>query len=279
MEMQMPSILARSVGFVLLVCLSGCAALPGGIPVQGLEEDQVRGAFNEMMVRQQKCPAGIDADVTLTFNGFMSSGSIKGYLLTFPPAYLRFEGINPLGLTENILTTNGRRFDYVLVRQQRVYSGALNGKTQKYLTPEQAAFMSYWLIGRLPFNRLTISAVEHGRAEDYWLDMRGAGAGSAQEPSEGQRYKVLFAPRRGIVLRYVAVGPGGRRRLDVTYHYPLSKPQAELHPCPVPDQVDIKLDGHDAMSIAIRVPYPVSYLQRQQFAIKIPKDFERINLP
>ena len=278
--MKIYSILVRFAGFALLVCLSGCAALPGGVPVQGPAADQVRRAFNEMKARQQQCPSGIDADVKLTFNGFMSSGSINGYLLTFPPAYLRFEGINPLGLTENILTTNGHRFDYVLVRRQRVYSGWLVGKTQKYLTPEQADFMSYWLIGRMPPAHLTLVDVERGPAGDYWLELRGAGMGAAQASSALEEYKVLFSPHRGTVDRYVAVAQGGHRRLDVTYHYPGPESKADQEAgCPVPDLVDSKLDGHDAMSIAIRKTYPVSYLNKQQFVVKVPNEFERIDLP
>lgn len=277
--MKMYCILVKLTGFALLACISGCAALPGGIPVSGPEADQVRVAFNEMTDRQQQCPAGIDADVTLTFNGLMSSGSINGYLLTFTPAYLRFEGINPLGLTENILTTNGRRFDYVVVRQQKVYSGWLAGKTQKYLTPQQAAFVSYWLIGRLPFRRWVLTEVERGPAEDYWLALRDVGGGTVQDSAGAEEYKILFSPRRGIVKRYVTATRGGQRRLDVTYRYPAPESQTGVAPCPVPDLVDIKLGGHEAMSIAISNPYPVNYLQEQQFTVKIPPEFERINLP
>ena len=106
----------------LFLFLTGCATLPGGKPVPDMEAAGVRADFYDMQSRQN-CPAGIDADVAVTFYGLLSSGSINGYLMTFPPANLRFEAVNPMGLTENILTTDGRNFSYLLIRQQVAYSG------------------------------------------------------------------------------------------------------------------------------------------------------------
>ncbi len=273
----------RAVGygllFIWLLLFAGCATLPGGKMVSGREAEQVRTAFHEMRGRQQLCPAGIDADVTVTFYSLLSSGSIKGYLLAFPPAYLRFEGVNPFGLTENILTTNGSQFDYLLIRRQLAYVGRLDGgKAQKYFTAQQAKSLSYWLLGRLPVNSHIADVVERNSDGDYWLTLMPyeESAGVAQ-PEEGG--KILFSLRRAIVKRYVTESGGAYGHLDVTYRYPENVGQVGTANCLFPDLVTIKLGGHKIMTLAIRDPYPLGHLSKKHFAVRIPTAFERINLP
>jgi len=257
---------------ILLVFLGGCATLPGGKLVPNLEAEQVRTAFRSTLKQQQKCPAGIDADVTATFYGLFSSGSINGYLLTYPPGFLRFEGVNPLGLTENILTSDGHRFNYLLIRQREAYIGELaSGKAKKYVTPRQAASISFWLLGRLP----AAVSIKH----DVWQDNNGAywltlGPGNSTDAA-----RVLFSARRGVVERYVTMAGGDHGRLDVSYHYPDASAGNIKASCLVPDLVTISLGGHKAISLAIRDAYPISKLDKKQFAARIPAAFERINLP
>ncbi len=266
----------RGAGYGLLVILlfffSGCATLPGGKLVPSLEAEQVRTAFRKTLNHQQKCPAGIDADVTATFYGLFSSGSINGYLLTYPPGFLRFEGVNPLGLTENILTTDGHRFSYLLIRQRQAYVGELDsGKAKKYVTPRQAASIASWLLGRLP----AAISTRH----DIWQDNNGAYWLTLEPGNSTDAARILFSARRGVVERYVTMAGGKHGRLDVSYHYPDSTAGDIKASCLVPDLVTIRLGGHKAISLAIRDAYPIPKLDKKQFAAQIPAAFERINLP
>ncbi len=248
----------------VFLILGGCATLPTGRPVPASESADVIRAFYEMQDRD-KCPAGMDAEVTATFYGFLSSGSIDGYLMTYPPANLRFEAVNPLGLIENILAVDGRRFTYLLIRQQMAYTGELdNPEALQYITAGQAASISYWLLGRLPAKTRIAGDARRVSSGDYWL-------------TQPDSTKILFSAGEQVVKRYVTATAGKHGRLDVSYHYP---PAQKNEPeCPIPDLVTIMLGGHKAMSLVIRNPYPLTKLPKKQFAVQVPAAFERIELP
>ncbi len=145
-----------------ILSLGACATLPQGPLIRGRQADGVRTAFRD---RQQNCPAGIDAEVSLDIPA-LNLPDIEGYLLTYTPGYLRFDGLTPLGLTANILTTNGRRYDYIVVQSQLAYGGTITG--QKYIPPPLAAETACWLLGRprLAGRQLTVEGAADGR---YWL--------------------------------------------------------------------------------------------------------------
>ncbi|NOX25742.1 MAG: hypothetical protein GXP59_06460 [Deltaproteobacteria bacterium] len=270
-------------GLVLL--LSACAALPVGKLVPGPEAVRVLADFHEMQHRQRQCPAGIDAEVTATFYDLLSSAAINGYLLTFPPAYLRFEGVNPLGLTENIFTINGRRYSYLLIRRQVAYTGFLAGsKVGEYITPRQAASISSWLLGRLPANIQITAAVRRNNDGGYWLKL-AAGDVAGAAGREGAA-RILFSPGRSSggrseparLLAYVMEAGGVHGRLALAYHYPKIT-EKNVTNCPIPDLVTVRLGGHKVMTLAIRDPYPLVRLPKKQFKLRIPPNFKRINFP
>jgi hypothetical protein len=259
------------VSLCLLLSVSACATLPSGKLVPEMEATGVRADFYDMQSRQN-CRAGIDADVAVTFYGLLSSGSINGYLLTFPPADLRFEAVNPMGLTENILTTDGQNFSYLLIRQQVAYTGQLaSSEAVKYITPQQAKSISSWLLGRVSAKAHIVGGVMAADNGDYWLQLTDGDSTGA--------VRVLFSPRQAILKRYVTEAAGAYGRLDVSYHYADSAERTGMAKCLLPDLVSIKLGGHKAVVIAIRDAYPLSKRLRKQFTVRIPATFERIDLP
>jgi hypothetical protein len=272
---------------LLLVCaffLSGCAALPVGRLVPDHEAARVLNDFQRWRISQQQCPAGIDAEATVTFYGLLSSASINGYLFAFAPAYLRFEGVNPLGLTENIFTTNGHNYSYLLIRRQAAYTGLMNSdRVREYITPRQAASISSWLLGRLPTDSHAAAAVRRNNDGDYWLtlavhDTAGAAGGGAA--------RVLFSPDRnngGIskparLRAYVTRAGGAHGPLALVYHYPDTSAKTTAN-CAIPDLVSASLGSRRVMSLAIRDPYPLAHLAAKQFSVRIPPNFARTKLP
>ncbi|VAW41306.1 hypothetical protein MNBD_DELTA03-434 [hydrothermal vent metagenome] len=253
----------KNIGF--LCCLSAvltlgaCAALPRGPLIMGRQADDVRTAFRD---QRQNCPAGIDAEVSLNIPA-LNLPDIDGYLLTYAPGYLRFDGLTPLGLTANILTTNGRRYDYIVVQSQLAYGGTITG--QKYIPPALAGEAACWLLGRPPVSRqLTVEEAADG---NYWL-------GSALDGRV--RSKILFSPALGQVQRYVAIAPG-YKTLDVYYNYQ-SRGVGRQNPCQLPVEVRMRLGGHQIFNLKIKNPLAVKKLLKGRFKIKIPNNYKRINL-
>ncbi len=243
-----------------VLTLGACATLPHGPLIRGRLADEVRTAFRD---QQRNCPAGIDAEVSLNIPA-LNLPDIDGYLLTYAPGYLRFDGLTPLGLTANILITNGRRYDYIVVQSQLAYGGTITG--QKYIPPVLAAETACWLLGRPRFadRQLTVEGAGDG---NYWL-------GSVLDGRV--RTKILFSPVRGQVQRYLAAAPG-YKTLDVYYEYH-SRGIGRHNPCRLPDEVRMRLGGHQVFNLKIKNPAVVKKLRKDRFKIKIPNNYKRINL-
>ncbi len=244
-----------------VLTLGACATLPHGPLVRGRQADKVRTAFRD---QQQNCPAGIDAEVSLDIPA-LNLPDIDGYLLTYAPGYLRFDGLTPLGLTANILTTNGRRYGYIVVQSQLAYGGTITG--QKYIPPALAAEAACWLLGQPPLAAGRQLTVEEAGDGNYWL-------GSALDG--GVRAKILFSPALGQVQRYLAMAPG-YKTLDVYYDYQ-SRGIGNQNPCRLPDEVRMRLGGHQVFNLKIKNPLAVKRLRKNRFRIKIPNNYKRINL-
>jgi hypothetical protein len=245
----------------VILTIGACATLPHGPRIRGRQADEVRTAFRK---RQQNCPAGVDAEVSLDIPA-LNLPDIDGYLLTYAPGYLRFDGLTPLGLTANILTTNGRRYDYIVVQGQLAYGGTITG--QKYIPPVLAGEAARWLLGRPPLagRQLTVEGAADGK---YWLGTTLNGR---------VRTKILFSPALGQVQRYLALA-SGYKTLDVHYAYQ-SRGLGRQNPCQLPDEVRMRLGGHQVFNLKIKNPLAVKKLRKDRFKIKIPHNYKRINLP
>lgn len=245
----------------VILSLGACATLPHGPLVNGREADEVRTAF---LHRQQDCPAGTDSEVSLNIPA-LALPDVDGYLQTYVPGYLRFDGLTPLGLTANVLTINGRRFDYIVVQSQLAYDGSV--AAQKYIPPAIAGEVAYWLLGRPRLSSPHLTVEEAGDG-NYWL---------GSPPVDKLRAKILFSPAQGQVQRYLATAPD-YQTLDVHYYYQ-SHDVGRQNPCRLPDEVEMRLGGRQVFNLRIRNPLVVQKLRKSRFKIKIPNNYKRINLP
>ena len=264
------TICIRSITVSLLGCLfaiAGCATLPKSVPVPRGEADFVRQEFKSMLHDQAQCPAAIDADITVTVENLLWSGTVSGYLRAMAPAYLRFEGVNPLGLTEAILAVDGESFTYLSVRDQQAYSGLLTAKELSRYAPDGlATSMSYyWLMGRIAPGSLGIGEVGLDQdGQGYWLDLYYA--------STGKRSKILFNSERHLVKRYLLLNDHDAIVADLAYDY---KPASPPIACQLPTKITISRPGNGLMSISFNKRYPTPTLDTSQFRVTPPAEYER----
>lgn len=252
----------------LMFIVSGCATLPKRVPLAEIDASQVRKEFKEMLKDQGQCPAAIDSDVTVTVENLLWSGSLSGYLRAMAPAFIRFEGINPLGLTEAILAVDGENFTYLSVRDQQAYSGPLTAELLGRYAPDglTTAMSYYWLLGRVPPGALGIGEV--GRDPDgqgYWLDLRYA--------ETGKRSMILFAPDQQLIKRHLALNGNDAIAVDLTYGYQQSEiPSA----CQLPSKISIQGRGNGLLNLSFTKRYPTPPLDRTPFSVTPPSDYKRI---
>lgn len=256
---------------------AGCATLPKSIPVRESEAVKVREEFKVMLRDQRQCPQALDADVSVSVKNLWWTGTLSGYLRAMAPAYLRFEGVNPLGLTEAIFAVDGERFTFLSVRNQQSYSGPLTAEMIARYAPDGLATSQsyYWLLGRIPPGSLGLGEVglDQGGQPGYWLDLRAT--------STGSRSMILFDPEGHLVKRHLLLTDRDAVGVDLAYEYPpqggteQSPPASPEAGCPLPSRITITSPGSGLMNLGFTKRYPTPALDPTPFRITPPAEYKR----
>lgn len=199
-------------GLFVLVVLSGCAGLPGRLPMPAAESTAARQSFQEMVVRQRFCEPSVDAEMTVTLESRFYRGTMNGYLQLMAPSFVKLVGINPLGQPLAVLVSDGEHFAYAVLNEKLIYEGEVDSDAYRRFAPTgiDPANIFYLLTGKLTPGEVRIVATgadEQGRG--VWLDLeRGSGDG---------RSLVLFDPDRQLIRRYLKLGRDGGPDLEISY--------------------------------------------------------------
>lgn len=260
--------------FLLSCCLllgTGCATLPKPVPILETEADRVRQEFKTLLQEQRQCPAAIDTDATVTVDNALWTGTLSGYLQAMAPASLRFEGINPLGLTEVLFAVDGEDFTYLSVRNQEAYLGPLKSEKIARVAPEGLAIsMSYyWLLGRIPSGNLGIAGVGlDAKGQGYWLDLHYA--------ATGERAMVLFDSSQHLVKRHLMLNASEAIAADFAYEYPQPVAAGPPDRCQLPSRITITKKGNGLITLNFTKRYPTPALDPTPFRITPPDVYKRI---
>lgn len=261
----------------LLLFLPACASLlpspSDEIPDQ--EQEGVRLAFQKMRNQQGRCSPYVDADVTLTLKNYLLSGSLPGSLLAMSPSFLRFEGLNSLGLPEMILTSDGANFRYLAVRDEKGYEGKVGAEKFRQYAPKgfQPASTFSWLTGGLPPGTMTMEEVRRARdGKTYWLEV-------SLGKDELHR-RILFDPASKVIHRHQVLAADGDLLLDVTYEGYLEDGGVPLaaSECTLPAKVSIASIGNGTMIVEFDKRYEAAVLSRANFEVDIPSDYEKVEV-
>nr|MBF0222322.1 hypothetical protein [Desulfobulbaceae bacterium] len=257
--------LVLSLSFALL--LSSCATLPVGVPVSEVEQVVVKQAFTDLLDRQSGCVDQIDADISVTFESFFYAGKIDGYLQVMQPAYLRFDGLNPFGLTEIVFTTDGVGFTLLAVRDEKGYSGPVTAKKfQQYATSAFSDDFWFLLSGLVPTDRnfLINSVRREEKGAGFWLEL--------DYPERETRLRLLFRPQEKLVDSVAVIPKQGNDSVVFTYQYS-STPEGY---CPEPESIEVDTSSNGVMSIVFSKRYPMAKLNKENFQVAIPSNFTKV---
>ena len=255
-----------SFAFCCALFLAGCATLPSGVPVTRLEEANVKRAFTLLLSTQHLCVDQIDADVSVTVKNLFYEGKVNGSLQAMQPSFLRFDGLNPFGLTELVFTSDGLGFTLLAVRKQTGYSGSVSAqKFQQYVPRAFSDDFVFLLNGLVPisekFEIKRVRGEEEGNG--YWLDLEYSDSAKA--------IKVLFNQDKQAVDRII-IREKGYGPVVISYEYPdLSDKQ-----CPEPGTNQVDTNGNGVITIDFSKRYPLSSLNKEHFQVAIPPDFNKV---
>lgn len=257
--------------FLLLV--AGCVALPKTVDVGERESRKVLRAFQDMLDQQQDCQKFLDAGVTVSFDSWLQSGSVDGYLQAMAPSYFKFVGLSPLGQPIMILVTDGTSFRYVNVPEAKGFEGNVRAKKFKKYAP--AGFSPkdgfYWLAGRLSSGgKKVVKITMDDEGAGYWLEI--------SHGSESPGSLVLFDPREKVVLRHILQDEQKSILMDVNYadYHSLSSSRGE-NLCPMPAKIVVSSHEHNGtMTVLLSDWFSDAVFSENDFTVDLPAGFERI---
>jgi|GEM_PF-1990919 len=253
-----------------LFIVASCATLPLGEPVSEEEQLAIAQDFQALVDSQQGCMGQIDADISVRFEKLLQHGRINGYLLAMPPAYLRFDGINPLGLTEVIFSTDGHQFTLVTVRKQMAYTGPVTAeKIQQYIPQGFTEDFVYLLNGLLPnAEEIRVWRVrKQEKGSDFWLDL--------DYPDSSKTIKVLYRSDTHAIDRIIITPPESKDSVIVSYRYDDNSLKKS---CPEPQSIGVDRDGSGVVIIDFSKRYPVPSLTKERFQVVVPPNYKQVTV-
>lgn len=265
----------RTLPCVVLFLLSSCASLPGSINISSHEEKIVSDSFNAALARQRGCGSCLDANITVTFNSFLQSGTVSGYFQTKSPSSIKFVGENPFGQPIIIFTTDGKKFSYATVLEQKVYEGDVTSSAYKKYAPTgfKPDLGFYWFVGRmLPVQPMILGVGRQKEGENYWIKLSGE--------QENVFNLVLYDSEKQVVRRHILVDDRNKALLDVRYNG-FSKPTNAVgeNICMLPDNIVVKSSGHRAsLEVHFRDWLEHAAFPDNDFELFSPSSFQKIKV-
>jgi hypothetical protein len=183
---------------------------------------------------------------------------------------LRFDGLNPLGLTEVIFSTDGCQFTLVKVRERLGYRGSVTAKKiQHYAPAEFSADLVFLLNGLLPDNEKfrvwRVRGEEQSRG--FWLDL--------EYPDSQKAIKILYHPDRQEIERVIVTPANGKDSVTVSYRY---SAKSSENSCPEPQSIRLDSNGSGVMSIDFSKRYPVASFKEDHFQVVVPPNYKQVTV-
>lgn len=261
-------------GMVLLclagLFLGGCVNKLRVADIEGEERARVTKSFERWRQEQDECRCCIDVAVSVTLKGLLRSGTVNGYLQAMSPAFLKFDGLNPLGQPMMILVTDGDRFQYLAVDQGKGYSGNVDAETfVKYAPPGFRPHESfYWLSDRLPPGVTEIEDIGRSLQEEgYWITVSVG----------GERRRVLFDPQLGAIRRHQVLDKDGKDVFEASYDEFRAAGGSD---CLLPGRITVTTSQHrGTLVVALDDWLDDAVLSEDNFSFTSPPGFELVEVP
>ncbi len=253
-------------GLLLLFCLvllPACATrLPPATPLTGGDEQPGRELLARFLAAS--CPGGLDADVTLAWQGYGNHRQVAAVLQAQTPGLVRLSVNDPLGRPLLLLVIDGRRFTLVDVSREQATIGSMDSSFWHQYMPAavRGRDLFAWLTGRLPAGPMqVIEVLRSTENSDYWFVL---------DYGDGLRHRVRIDPQRLLLRDHLLLDARGRVVLDVIYTYGQDRDGA----CPLP--LSLEATGRDlsgSFSLAVDRVYSRGNVADSVFRLHLPPHY------
>ncbi len=248
---------------VALLLFSGCTAkLPVTRPLSGEQEREARVLLEQIW--QQGCPDFLDADATISWQGFGRTHSFNATLQATRSGMSRLSGLDPLGRSFFILVTDGSSFTLVDNQKGRGYTGSVDSTFIQQYVPTGLSLTKYFpfLAAQLPDQEENLLRLAWAEANNtYWITF-------AQ--GNGMNRHVEVEPESGRLNRQLLVDREKNVVLDVQYDGYLQ--QADI--CSFPAHFSaVGSDWSGTVQVSLNKVYEETMLPEEIFHLQIPGHF------
>jgi hypothetical protein len=254
---------------VSLVCLVWVAVLVAGC-ADHLPHLQSLGPAEEMegrklleQLRENRLPEALDADVTLTWQGYGQTKTMPAELQAIRSGAFRLSVPDPLGRPLVLFVARSDRFTLVDTQRQHAYTGPVrNHLVEKYVpAPITLPLVYSLLVDEIPARQPDRIHGTGGDRQGYWFVF-----------SLGDRWQrmILADDTTPLPLRQLLVSPERHVALDLRYTGPVSPAGKSLLP------VRVRISGEKfsgSVQIDFQQYYPHPECAAEIFQLHIPPTF------
>ena len=265
---------------LLLLTLSSCARPDWGDALQDKTAiGNGRQLLSAMVTADEKCPLCRDADVNLTLKSPLKDAAATGYLLLRRPSWIKFVSSNPFGQPILLITSDGARFQQLLM-PQKTY---LHGQVFSYLAhnnlPLALALGNWgsWLTGGVGQVKADEAEVRPDRENrGLWFAWRLPPLPEARGIRENDLWEHILvdAARRLVLARVISKGDG-----KTIARFDYGDRQADGS-CPSAGTIMISgLEGGGAIKLVFSDPRTFAECPEDFFRLKKPENFQEFYMP
>jgi len=259
--------------------LASCARPDWGEPLQGNEMDGGRQLLASMAAAEKKCPFCRDADVNLTLKSPLQDAAASGYLLWRRPSWIKFVSSNPLGQPLVLATSDGTRFQQLLV-PRKTY---LHGRVFSYLAhnnlPIALALGNWgsWLgggVGHIKAEEAEVRPDREGRGLWFVWPLPFLAEASGVKGQEFQEHVLVDAANRLVIARVIS---DEREKTLVRFDY---SDRQKDDPCLQPARIAISgLEGGGVIDIVFSDQQTPATCPDDLFRLQKPENFQELYMP
>ncbi|MDR3089766.1 MAG: hypothetical protein LBU39_08120 [Desulfobulbaceae bacterium] len=263
----------------ILITLAACARPDWGEAPAEPEIENGRQLLAAMAAEEAKCPLCRDADVNVMLKSPLKDAAVSGYLLLRRPAWIKFVSSNPFGQPLVVATSDGVRFQQLLMRQKNYAHGRVFSFLAHNDLPITLALGNWdgWLTGGVGAFKAAEAHVRLDRAgRGLWFDWPLPRLAKARSLGEnGFREHILVDPaRRLVVARSLTDGKG---RIIARFDYSERRGDG---PCPQPERIVVSgLDGGSRIDLLFSDPRAPAECPEHYFQLKKPENFHELYMP
>jgi hypothetical protein len=241
--------------------------------------DSGRRLLAAITAAAEKCPLCRDSDVNLTLKSPLQDAAVSGYLLWRRPSWIKFISSNPFGQPLLLATSDGTRFQQLLIPRQTY----LHGRTFSYLAhnnlPTALALGDWgsWLgggVGHVKAEETEVRLDREGRGVWFVWPLPSLPEASGVRGEVFQEHVLIDTANRLVIARVIS---DEREKTLVRFDYGDRRGDGL---CPQPEKIVVSgLAGGGTIEVLFSDPQTPATCPEDIFRLQKPENFQEFYMP